>query len=186
MIDTKMVNADGSRRAAPSLEIIGCLGLAPFNHKGKLNKMRELCAAGPLWGYPKMKALNAAPLKKGMGDSMTFPKEICDPAEDVTYKNTQDFMVPSSVGKPFKNAPGTFDPKMEGRTKEKQMGGLFVFDRMNMKEGVNAKGITYEKFVEHRGYAAPGYIPKHPKAGEPVKDGVILSIDAGGPSSTLM
>ena len=28
------------------------------------------------------------------------------------------------------------------------------------------KGITFEKFAEHRGYAMPGYEPKHPKPGD--------------------
>lgn len=47
------------------------------------------------------------------------------------------------------------------------------------------KGITFEKFAEHRGYAMPGYVPKHPKVGEVAPDGKILSIDGTG-SSTLL
>lgn len=54
-----------------------------------------------------------------------------------------------------------------------------------------AQGITYEKFLEHRGYAGPGYIPKHPKEGDAIVDGTILSIEAPSdngpaPSSTLL
>jgi len=47
------------------------------------------------------------------------------------------------------------------------------------------KGITFEKFAEHRGYAMPGYEPKHPKPGDIAPDAPILSID-GGASSTLL
>ena len=78
-------------------------------------------------------------------------------------------MVPSSVGKPFKDAPGTFIEGMEGRTTEIGMGmmGLKVMkmSRTQMIKGSapHNKGITWEKFAEHRGYALPGYVPKHPK-----------------------
>ena len=53
-------------------------------------------------------------------------------------------MTPSMAHPPrkFVNAPGTFDPKMEPRHYESQMGGMMVMHRMMMKEGVNAKGIT--------------------------------------------
>ncbi len=56
-----------------------------------------------------------------------------------------------------------------------------------MKEagGVHARGITWEKFVEHRGYAAPGYKPKHPKEGEMLPDGRLEALEAGGRASTL-
>ena len=40
---------------------------------------------------------------------------------DPTYKEVQDFMVPSSVGNPFVDAPGTFDKDMEGRKTEVAM-----------------------------------------------------------------
>ena len=41
--------------------------------------------------------------------------------DDPTYKEVQDFMVPSSVGNPFKDAPGTFDEDMEPRMTETAM-----------------------------------------------------------------
>jgi len=47
------------------------------------------------------------------------------------------------------------------------------------------KGITFEKFSEHRGYALPGYVPKHPKVGDIATDGKILSVDGGAESTML-
>jgi hypothetical protein len=59
--------------------------------------------------------------------------------------------------------------------------------RIKMKDAGDPhnKGITWEKFAEHRGYAVPGYVPKHPKPGDVAPDGKILSID-GGEASTLL
>ena len=113
---------------------------------------------------------------------MTLPGT--DPAEDVTYKEVQDFMVPSSAGKTFTDAPGTFDPTMAPRKVDKNF--PLVMDRLMMTEGVNAKGITFEKFQEHRGYANPGYVSKAPQPGQKVPDSKILSLDPSGPESTLL
>ena len=100
---------------------------------------------------------------------MTLPGT--DPAEDVTYKEVQDFMVPSSAGKTFTDAPGTFDPTMAPRKVDKNF--PLVMDRKVMKESgaPHDSGITWEKFCEHRGYAAPGYVPKFPRAGTQLPDG---------------
>ena len=45
---------------------------------------------------------------------------------------------------------------------------LMTMERIGMKAAgpPHDKGISWEKFCEHRGYAAPGYDPKHPKDGE--------------------
>jgi len=114
-----------------------------------------------------------------------------DHDNDPTYKEVQDFMVPSSVGRPFVDAPGTFDKNMEGRITEVAMAvmGMKVMkmSRVEMikQPAPHNKGITFEKFAEHRGYAMPNYAPKHPKVGDIAPDGKILSID-GGASSTLL
>ena len=74
-----------------------------------------------------------------------------DHDNDPTYKEVQDFMVPSSVGKPFKDAPGTFDEKMEPRTTEIAMGmmGVRVMKMARTQMVASAaphnKGITWEK-----------------------------------------
>jgi len=114
-----------------------------------------------------------------------------DHDNDPTYKEVQDFMVPTSSGKPFKDMPGTFVEGMEGRTTETgfTMCGVSIM-RMTRVEMLKAgaphnKGITWEKFSEHRGYALPGYVSKAPKEGEVVPDGKILSI-SGGAESTLL
>ena len=111
---------------------------------------------------------------------------------DPTYKEIQDFMNPTTVGKPFVDAPGTFMPGMHPRMKEVAfgMGGvkLMKMERTGMKKAgpPHDKGITWEKFCEHRGYAAPGYEPKHPKDGETAPDGTIYSIDGKKTPSTLL
>jgi len=111
--------------------------------------------------------------------------------DDPTYKEVQDFMVPESVGKPFKDAPGTFKEGMEGRKVDLgfTMGGVKIMKMartvMLQSGDPHNKGITWEKFAEHRGYAVPGYEPKHPNPGDIAPDGKILSID-GGAASTLL
>jgi len=110
---------------------------------------------------------------------------------DPTYKEVQDFMVPSSVGNPFVDAPGTFDKAMEPRMGENAMAMMGVkvmhMHRVEMAKAGDPhnKGISWEKFAEHRGYACPGYVPKHPNEGDIVPDGKILSVD-GGADSTLL
>ena len=80
---------------------------------------------------------------------------------------------------------------MEPRISETAMGMMGMktmrMTRVEMKkqDDPHNKGITFEKFAEHRGYAMPGYEPKHPKDGDAAPDGTILSID-GGESSTLL
>lgn len=114
------------------------------------------------------------------------------PDVDATYKEVQDFMNPESVGQPFVDAPGTFKPGMKPRYKELGM-GMFGVNSMRMERvGMKAagpphdQGISYEKFAEHRGYALPGYEPKHPKDGETAPDGKIYAIDGSETASTLL
>ena len=47
------------------------------------------------------------------------------------------------------------------------------------------EGISWAKFQEHRGYACPGYAPKHPTVGKVVPDGRLLSISGGAPSKLM-
>lgn len=128
------------------------------------------------------------PIMRYMMDGLM---KVTDHNNDASYKEVQDFMVPTSVGKPFKDAPGTFTEGMEGRTVETGMTMMGVkvmrMDRSDMaKAGApHNKGITWAKFAEHRGYAVPGYVPKHPKEGDIAPDGKILSIDGKEPSTLL-
>lgn len=137
----------------------------------------------PIYAEPMMAGMMQGQMRSMMNGMMKVTKHN----NDCTYKEVQDFMVPSSVGNPFLDKPGTFDPKMHGRIKDVMMGGMMVMWRKKMVEAgpPHNKGITFEKFCEHRGYAVPGYVSKAPKPGEVVPDGKILSID-GGPSSTLL
>ena len=110
---------------------------------------------------------------------------------DPTYKEVQDFMVPSSVGNKFLDKPGTFDEGMKPRMTEVAMSVMGMktmkMSRPGMKEAgaPHSDGITFAKFAEHRGYAMPNYEPKHPKDGEIAPDGKILSITGGEPSTLL-
>jgi len=117
--------------------------------------------------------------------------KVTDHDNDASYKEVQDFMVPSSVGNPFVDAPGTFDKNMEPRMTEVAM-TMMGMKTMKMSRIMMAEagaphnvGITWDKFAEHRGYAIPGYVPKHPNVGEIAPDGPILAID-GSPPSTLL
>ena len=101
-------------------------------------------------------------------------------------------MVPSSVGKPFLDKPGTFDKDMEPRMTETAM-TICGLKTMKMSRVMMAKagpphnkGISFEKFAEHRGYAMPGYEPKHPKEGEVAPDGPIWGVDDISKKSTLL
>ena len=134
-----------------------------------------------LFRSPTKLSLLKGQLMKGMKDSMTLPGT--DPMQDVTYKEVQAFMVPAKHGGTFKNAPGTFDPGMTPRKIDKNF--PLVMNR-KMMTGQNEKGITWEKFLEHRGYASPGYETKAPQPGDVVPDSKILSLDANGPESTLL
>ena len=69
-----------------------------------------------------------------MRSMMNGLMKVTEHNNDCTQKEVADFMVPSSVGKPFKDAPGTFDPKMHGRVRDTMMGGMMVKDRTEMKK----------------------------------------------------
>ena len=79
----------------------------------------------------------------------------------------------TSVQRP-PSTPGTFDKEMVPRMTEEGMTMMGVkvmrMSRVEMakQEAPHNKGITWEKFAEHRGYACPGFEPKHPKEGEAV------------------
>jgi len=128
------------------------------------------------------------PMMRYMMDGLM---KVTDHDNDASYEEVAKFMVPSSVNKPFLDAPGTFDMNMEPRTSETAMAmmGMKVMrmTRVEMlkQDPPHNKGISWEKFAEHRGYALPGYVPKHPKEGEVAPDGQILSIDGGEPSTLL-
>lgn len=64
---------------------------------------------------------------------------------------------------------------------------MMVMERQVMKAGPapHNKGITWEKYNEHRGYTAPGHKEISPNVGELAPDGAIHSI-TGGASSTLL
>ena len=96
-------------------------------------------------------------------------------------------MVPTSVGGKFQDKPGTFVEGMKPRLRDTMMGGMMVMDRKEMKKAgpPHNKGITWEKFVEHRTRCVPGYMPKHPVPGDIVPDGKINSVDGGAPSTLL-
>jgi len=137
----------------------------------------------PIFAEPMM----AGMMQGNMRSMMNGLMKVTVHNNDCTYQEVQDFMTPSSVNKPFLDKPGTFDPKMEGRVKESMMGGMMVMHRKKMVEAgpPHNKGITWEKFCEHRGYAAPGYKSKAPQVGEIAPDAKILSIDGGAPSTLL-
>ncbi|XRB06311.1 hypothetical protein NFJ02_27g62630 [Pycnococcus provasolii] len=122
-----------------------------------------------------------------MRSMMNGLMKVTEHNNDCTQKEVADFMVPSSVGKPFKDAPGTFDPKMHGRVRDTMMGGMMVMDRTEMKKAgaPHNKGITWEKYCEHRPATTPGYVEKSPNVGDLAPDATIKSIN-GGPDSTLM
>jgi len=106
---------------------------------------------------------------------------------DATQKEVGDFMVPSSVGKPFLDAPGTFDPGMTGRIRDSLMCGMMIMHRKVMEAGPapHNLGITWEKYNEHRGYTTPGYVEKSPVVGDIVPDGTIHSINSSQDSMLL-
>jgi len=137
---------------------------------------------GPLFAWPKLASVMKGKLRSDMNKSMQVTKH----ENDCSYKEVQDFMVPSSVGNKFTDAPGTFDPNMKGRIRDTN--GPVVMHRLGMVAAgaPHSDGITFAKFEEHRGYAVPGYEEKAPQIGDVAPDGKILSLDADGPESTLL
>jgi len=135
-----------------------------------------------LFKHPTMATIMQGALRKKMDASMHVTKHY----NDCTYQEVQDFMVPSSVGNPFVDAPGTFDPNMKGRILDKD--GLISMHRIEMEKGPapHNLGITFAKFQEHRGYANPGYVSKAPQLGDVAPDGKILNLDPSQPPSTLL
>ena len=95
-------------------------------------------------------------------------------------------MVPSSAGAPFLDKPNTFDPNMNPRTKEKFLGLMLDRKIMVKMPEPHCKGITWDKYCELRGYSRPGAPENSPKVGDIAPDGTVLSLEAGGPESTLL
>ena len=122
-----------------------------------------------------------------MRNMMNDLMKVTEHDNDCTQKEVADFMVPSSVDKPFADAPGTFDPNMEGRIRDVMMCGAMEMHRKVVEAG-NARhneGITWEKYNEHRGYTTPGHVETSPGVGDMCPDGPIHSVN-GGTSSTLL
>jgi hypothetical protein len=161
-----------------------------------MNCVMDCCMAMPCCTSSAPGGMASPMMAKAMQPMMRYMMDglmhVTEHYNDATYKEVQDFMVPESSGKTFVDAPGTFKEGMEGRTTEVAMGmmGMKVMkmSRVEMIKGPapHNKGITWEKFSEHRGYALPGYEPKHPKPGDKAPDGKILAIDGSGNSSTLL
>ena len=90
--------------------------------------VRRQCAMGcgnsrgGLFKTPGMANMMQGKMRSMMNESM----HVTEHNNDCTYKEVQDFMVPSSVGKPFVDAPGTFDKDMKPR----KVAFLF-FERMD-------------------------------------------------------
>lgn len=138
-----------------------------------------------LYANPMMAGM-MRPMMRGMMNGMM---KVTKHSNDCTQKEVSDFMVPESVGKKFKDKPGTFKEGMKGRVRDTMMCGMMVMDRRVMKKqpAPNNKGITYEKYAEHRGYTTPGYVEKSPNVGDVAPDGPISSIDDDGATkSTLL
>ena len=161
-----------------------------------MNCMMDCMMCSPCCATTETGGMQSPLLAKAMQPVMrymmnTLMKITEDHSNDITYAEVQTFMVPEMVGKEFKDKPGTFSKTMEPRLQETGMAmcgvRIMLMDRTGMKAAgpPHNKGITWEKFAEHRGYAVPPYMPKHPKNGEIAPDGKILSID-GAPSSTLL
>ena len=138
---------------------------------------------GHLLANPMM----ASSMQGMMRNMMNGMMKVTKHNNDCTQKEVADFMVPSSVGEKFKDAPGTFDPNMNGRIRDVMMCGMMVMHRKVMEKGEapHNKGITWQKYNEHRGYTTPGYVEKSPNVGDVAPDGPIHSI-SGGDSSTLL
>merc|ERR1719231_2099550 len=149
------------------------------------------CCANPAPGGMASNTM-AKMMQPMMRYMMNNLMHITEHYNDPTYKEVQDFMVPASVGKPFLDKPGTFDKDMKPRMTEIGFGmmglKLMKMSRVDMAKAGSPhdKGITWEKFNEHRGYACNGYVPKHPKDGEDAPDGPILPVDGDGAASTLL
>jgi len=176
--------------------MIPCMG-CPVCCNCPMNCMMDCCMACPCCASSAPGGMASPMFAKMMQPMMRFMmnklmKVTPDHDNDPTYKEVQDFMVPKSSGRPFVDAPGTFDEGMEGRITETAMGmmGMKVMkmSRVEMIKGPDPhnKGITFAKFAEHRGYAMPNYMPKHPKVGDIAPDGKILATDGSGASSMLL
>ena len=154
--------------SCPMNGMIDCMMMCPCCTSSATGGMQSPCMAKMM-----------QPLMRYMMN--TLMKVTPDHDNDPTYKEVQDFMVPSSVGNPFLDKPGTFDEKMEPRIADLGFSVCCVnvmrMKRTEMiKQGApHNKGITFDKFKEHRGYAMPGYEPKHPKPGDAAPGGAMPS-----------
>lgn len=164
------------------------MGCCPNCCAMPMNCMMDCCMAMPCCATGESGGMASPCFAKMMQPMMRFMMDhlmhVTDHYNDATYKEVQDFMVPESVNKPFVDAPGTFKEGMEPRMTEVAM-GMMGMKTMRMSRPIMAKtagseqGITWEKFAEHRGRCCPGYVPKHPKAGDIAPDGEILATEKG-------
>jgi len=138
---------------------------------------------GHLFANPKHARMMRGMMRNMMNGFMKVTKHN----NDCTQKEVSDFMVPTSCGNKFEDKMGTFDPSMEGRIRDTMMGGMMVMHRKVMENGPapESKGITWEKYNEHRGYTTPGYQEVSPNVGDVAPDGPIHSINGGGASTLL-
>ena len=92
---------------------------------------KHVAAGGDLFANP-MHARMMEPMMRGMMNGMM---KVTEHNNDCTQKEVADFMNPYSVGKPFEDKSGTFDPSMTGRIKDTMMGGMMVMHRKAMEKG---------------------------------------------------
>ena len=116
---------------------------------------------GDLYANP----MHARMMRGMMRNMMNGMMKVTPHNNDCTQKEVADFMNPYSVGKPFEDKPGTFDPGMKPRMTDKMMCGMMVMDRKVMRESGDPhnKGITFEKYKEFRPRTLPGYEEHSPE-----------------------
>lgn len=102
-------------------------GMRKFMINPMMDGMMFLMASSETGG---MKApLMAKMMQPIMRYMMDGSMHITAHYNDCTYKEVQDFMVPSSVGKPFLDLPGTFDKGMRPRMTDIGFFQMMTMDR---------------------------------------------------------
>ena len=91
---------------------MGCMSFKEAQNESELKEKD-----GDLFANPKQARNMRGKMRKMMNGMM----KVTPHNNDCTQKEVADFMNPYSVGKPFKDAPGTFDPGMKPRVKDTMM-----------------------------------------------------------------
>ena len=73
--------------------------------------------------------INARVMRPMMRIMMNGMMKVTEHNNDCTQKEVSDFMVPESVGKKFKDKPGTFKEGMKGRVRDTMMCGMVSLSR---------------------------------------------------------